>query len=564
MKKLLFLAFTFLVGLNICFASNKIKNIDIVVYIDENGTANIRETWNVDGSDGTEWYKVVNLPEDMVLTDFKVSMDGNELTYKEWDINETLREKKGYYGVVRTSTGYELCFGKYDYLNHVFTLEYNISNFVFNTNDAQVIYFNFIDRLSDVDFRNFTLEINSYYKFPDTLPVWGYGYKGYAYVSNGRILMSNYEKEKMTDKYVVLLAQFPLNTFATANSYSNFETFEDVLNSSSQGSFSYNYDDEFDFAVFIEIFLYIAFFFVTTIVTAKAHERNKYGYIDNKVIDKKNTPYYRDIPCNKDIYYANALVSMNVDLFSAASVKDTNILGAILLKWIKNGILTVKKEEKTSLLGTKESVSLIMNGKDKIENLQEQELYDVIYTASKDGILESKELENYAKKNYTKFFKLFEKIKDSKIEDLKSKNYVFTRQDKKQCKYKNVMSDALYDETTKLYGLKLFLDEFSNIKEREAIEVNLWDEYLMYAYLFGNAKKVMQQFKNLYPEVIKEMDQYNMDYDILIVLNNISYNSVSAASSARAAAQSYSSGGGGFSSGGGGGGSFGGGGGGSR
>ena len=36
-----------------------------------------------------------------------------------------------------------------------------------------------------------------------------------------------------------------------------------------------------------------------------------YGYKDNKVINKKNTPLFRDIPCNKDIYYANALAGLN-------------------------------------------------------------------------------------------------------------------------------------------------------------------------------------------------------------------------------------------------------------
>ena len=136
------------------------------------------------------------------------------------------------------------------------------------------------------------------------------------------------------------------------------------------------------------------------------------------------------------------------------------------------------------------------------------------------------------------------------------------------CKYKNVMDDTLYYESQKLYGLKLFLTEFSNIKQREAIEVNLWDEYLMYAYIFGIADKVVKQFKNLYPEVVVEMQNMNMDFDTFIFINDISRSSVlsarSAKSEAEAKASSYSSGGGGFSSGGGGGGSFGGGGGGSR
>ena len=118
------------------------------------------------------------------------------------------------------------------------------------------------------------------------------------------------------------------------------------------------------------------------------------------------------------------------------------------------------------------------------------------------------------------------------------------------------MDDTIYNEAVKLYGLKRFLDEFSRMDTKEVLEVKLWDEYLMYAYIFGIADKVAKQLKNLYPEVIQE---YNYDYDTLILISNISNSGVSAASSARSAAESYSSGGGGFSSGGGGGGSFGGG-----
>lgn len=97
---------------------------------------------------------------------------------------------------------------------------------------------------------------------------------------------------------------------------------------------------------------------------------------------------------------------------------------------------------------------------------------------------------------------------------------------------------------------------------KEVLEVKLWDEYLMFAYLFGIASKVAKQLKNMYPEVIEQMGN-GLDYDTLIFINNMSITSTSAASSARRDAESYSSGGGGFSSGGGGGGSFGGGGGGS-
>ena len=142
---------------------------------------------------------------------------------------------------------------------------------------------------------------------------------------------------------------------------------------------------------------------------------------------------------------------------------------------------------------------------------------------------------------------------------LKNENHIYMRKTKQECKKKEIMDDTIYNDTIQLYGLKKYLNEFSNMKEKTAIEVHIWDEYLMFAYLFGIADQVAKQFKKLYPEVINEMNNYNLEYNSFIFINSLSRDVVSAAQSA---ANSYSAGGGGFSSGGGGDGSFGGGGGG--
>ena len=184
--------------------------------------------------------------------------------------------------------------------------------------------------------------------------------------------------------------------------------------------------------------------------------------------------------------------------------------------------------------------------------------------ASIDGMLETKELEKWSRKNYTEFFEIFDDLVESEITKLESNNHIYIRTDKNECKKKNVMDDTIYDDSVKLYGLKKYLIEFSNMKDKQVFDVHLWDEYLMFAYLFGIADKVAKQLKDMYPEVVEEMQNSNIDYNTLYYINHISVRSTSSASNARSAAQSYSSGGGGFSSGGGGGGSFGGGGGGSR
>ena len=551
MKKIVFIIFTFLFSVGTAFATNHIYDINMEIYVDENGDATITETWIVDGSDGTEWYKVYNNLGNSKITDFTVSMDGSPLTYKVWDVDESLNEKKGYYGINYTSSGLELCFGKYDYNRHEFTLNYKISNFVLNTDDSQVIYWNLIDRLSSVDFEDFSIVLSSYYEFPDTLDVWGYGYKGYAYVENGKIYLSN--EDDMNGNYVVLLAKFPLNTFNTTNTSDRYNTFDDVLTAAEEGSFEYDYNETsvttkiFNFLIDLFSILLFCLPFIIAVLIARS---SKYGYKYNKTITKKNTPYFRDIPCNKDIYYANALAQLNGFTKSAS-----NILGAILLKWVKEDKIKVIKDNKKTSLQFDNSIV--------IDNKLENDLYKIMYTASKDGILENKELEKWARKNYDKYLRIFERIKNDKINELKQAGHIYKRKNRQECKYKNVMDDTLYEDSKKLYGLKLFLEDFSSINTKEVIKVKLWDEYLMFAYLFGIADKVAKQIKNMYPEYIANLDN-NIDLDTIILFNMISVRSANAASSARASAQSYSGGGGGFSSGGGGGGSFGGGGGGSR
>ena len=584
MKKILFFIISFFSSLSITFAANNIYNINISVYIDEEGNADIEEVWDVKGSDGTEWYKVLSNLGNSKLSNYEVYMDGSPLTYKKWNVNESLIAKKGYYGI---NKGNELCFGKYDFQRHTFTLKYTLSNFIFNVSDAQVIYFNFIDKLSNVNFDSFSLEISTYYDIPNTLDVWGYGYKGYAYVEDGKIKMSN--KKDMDNKYVVLLAKFPLNTYNTDNSYYKFKTFDDVYKTAEKGAKTefklpvWSIGLIFIISILIielliafnpKIFLYGSLVVITVfmktiwpiilIVICEFISRSynnpkvKYPYLNGKKIKKKTTPYFRDIPCHKDIYLANTLLYLN-----GFQSNNSNIMGAIFLKWIKEGILEVFNEDK--------KVKLILKSASSLNDPNELKLYEIISKASQDGILEEKELKKWCKKHPGAYMNVFDSIRINMIKRLTQAGYITLNS-----KGKSALGEYIYEESLKLYGLKLFLDDFSNINDKEVIALGNWQEYLMFAYLFGNAKKVMKQFKNLYPEIIDDMNKYNISSN---AISKISYLSRSTYKIARTRQErinyfsnrtnsrsyrSYSSGGGGRSRSGGGRSSFGGGGGGSR
>lgn len=534
-------------------SANEIKNIDMNIYVDNNGTAHVTEVWDANLNEGTEGYKPYYNLGNSEITNFKVRLDDKEFTFNNnYDIDASFEDKKYTNGFHYINNGIELCFGISKYGDNTYYLSYDISNFVVKTSDDyQMIYWTLFPYNYRFSPNNVKIKIYSDFKYSDTLEVWGYGKYGTpCYVSDGRIEIIP-DGRISSNEYLAILVKFPKDTF-NLNVVSD-KTFDDYLSIANEGSKKYkNYSSVIDTIISI---ISITLPFSIVVAAAIASKINSYGYINNKKINKKNTPFFREIPCNKDIYYANTLTNLNKNLFS--TYKETNIFGAIILKWIKEN--KIKFITTTKGMFNKETSSIDLKLNPSFDNALETELFDMMYEASNDGILETKELEKWCKSNYSRFFNLFKKMDKVELEKLKSNNHIHKRTSKEECKRKNVMDDTIYEDSTKLYGLKLYLNEFSSINTKEVMEVQLWDEYLMFAYIFGIADKVAKQLKNLYPEVI---NNYDVDFNTLIYINYISTRSVNAANSARAKAESYSSGGGGFSSGGGGGGSFGGGGGG--
>ena len=575
MKKILkYVLCLFIIFVPLIVKADDIYNIDMHVNIDQYGTASIEETWDVKADNGSEWYKYYANMENIELSNYEVYMDGTLMNFNSnWNIHESLSKKSGSYGINYKSDGFELCFGKSDFNRHKFTLKYKLSNMIFNVDDAQTLYFTFLPRIT-VD--NYNIIIDSYYEFPDTLDVWGYGAKGYAYVENGKIIMSN--EGKVYSNYVTLLVKFPQNTFEIINSYDRYKTFDDVFTKAEENTYNYDYKNDSntyrnteDIVMgFVGLIIIIIAFTLIIIVIKKVikHFKRKsdYGYKDNKKINKKNTPMFREIPCNKDIFYANALIKLN----DPDHYKDSSLFGAILLKWLmENKIKLVS--DKSDKLKKKTTKIDLTNGFVPNENTNSYEmiLFTFLYEVSEKGILELKDLKEMGYSKLIKFSSILEKFTNTEISKLKKEHHIYNNNYlNKKLKYKYIMDDKLYEESKELYGLKLFLEKFSKINDKEAIEVKLWEEYLMFAYLFGIADKVMKQFEKLYPDVIENIQKRNIALDVATIsfINNISISSVSAATSAKSSGSSsgggssYSSGGGGFSSGGGGGGSFGGGG----
>ena len=192
----------------------------------------------------------------------------------------------------------------------------------------------------------------------------------------------------------------------------------------------------------------------------------------------------------------------------------------------------------------------------------------MLYKASNnDGILEEKEFKFWFKVHNDRIPLWIKRIRKDYI-DLFIENGLMRREEKsvlglfKKTRY--YPSKTVTEEAIKLSGLKKYLKDYSVLKEREPIEVHLFEEYMIYAQFMGIAKKVAKRLKMLYPELVAQSSYGSFDSIIYIGLythRGVYLSNLSRVREiARERARQYSSGGGGFSSGGGGGGSFGGGG----
>lgn len=566
-KIFLLFAFCFIIfGFTKTVQANSIEKISMDIYIDKDGDASVTEVWNCQASSGTEVYHPYYNLGKSKITNLTVSDSGVDYqTLSSWSTSGSLQSKAQKCGINKVSNGVELCWGISNYGSHTYTVKYTITNFIADLNDSQMIYWTLIP----YDFSNYIsdvyIKIHADEAFPDTTPVWGYGnYGGTAYVYDGYIEMQP-QNGLGTDEYMTVLVQFPKGTFNANNSLNH--DFDYYYEMAEDGAEHYENNDSNLFVTIIGVIFQIAMvLFVPTIIlivivtSGQGNGRSSVLHKpSNTKFSKKDIEYFRDIPCNNDIFRA-FYVGYNYNILK----RDSYLLGAIILKWIKDSVVKVEHKESSKVF-KKDDISIIFNTSSlqNFESKKEKEIFDILYSASKDGVLENNEFKDWCELHYKTVFNWFDDILDEQRDKLVNENLIMHEEKtilKFFVKHKYSSTPELRQEALNLAGLKKYLKEYTLIKNREPIEVNLFENYLIFAQLMGIADKVAKYFKDLYPDIIEQSDFDS--YNNIAFVNTWASNGMTYVLSAKSKAEGYSSGGGGFSSGGGGGGSFGGGGGG--
>ena len=513
-------------------ASYAILTVKMYVCIDRDGTANITEDWYVNISEGTEVYKSYGNLGRSEIKNFTVT-DRSGAVYEFQDVWNTARsfeEKRRRNGMLVNAAGdTELCWGVSEYGFMDYRLTYQITNFVNQYDDAQGVYFELVPQPLNHSINGVHVTITSDIPFSqDTAKIWGFGYEGTVVFKDGAIAMdSGYGFPK--DSYMVALIQFEEDYVRTGNRV--YKSFQDEYKQAMKDaepprrSFEEWVSDtvagELTVIAMLAVFLIGSGMLINRVTRRKKRDRHRDGTVCRsfftdinfgagglKIPSERSADYWRDIPCNKDLSLAYW-----VAYYYRVSPEDTvktGLMGAILLQWLKQGSIQLVPARKGIFRFRDNTYAVHFGGFMTTENEYEQRLLGMMRSAAGSrGELKPKQFGKWCKKNYVRvrvFFSetlscadqwlleqgwMTERTAEERIGLYSSRTYTKTIRD---------VDPGVKNEALKLQGLKRFLLEFSLIREKQAFEVRLWEDYLIFAQLLGIAKKVREQFSKVYPD----------------------------------------------------------------
>ena len=579
LKKIVFISVFLTIAFftsNIYVDANTINSITMDIFLNKDGSGHVTEVWDMNLNEGTESYKPYGNLKNYKIKNFTVKDETGKVyeTIHNWNTKANFSSKAYKCGILTTYNGVELCWGMSQYGDKTYTLEYDIEGLVQQLNDAQTIYFSFMPEDMNPSPKSVKITIDSDAEFTEeNAKIWAYGYDGEINFENGNIVMDS-DGRLYPSEYMVALVKFEENIFSPTVELN--KAFSSLQLEAMQGS-DYNLDEDIDNEdknvgigemigiipkIFGTVFFMMISFatgplFVVAIFGFVLYESAKpkegslnFGTKGRVLPNQRDINYYRDIPCGGSIYKGYFLVDNYITTIKRNDSRS-GLMGAIFLKWIKDKRVTIVKTKGGLLDFGKNDfaidITMLTPSGDTIE---EKLIYMLREAAGANEILESKEFEKWCYANYRKIDNWFEYATTQAIREYVAEGAIVERETQVKSIFgtktikQNFVNPEVKQDAINLYGLRKYLSDYSLIHERQAIEVMLWEEYLIFAQILGIADKVEDEFSKLYPDFsfITDMEINEINSCIRTLSHNGVYAAAKAYSAARSSSGSSSSG----------------------
>ena len=495
-----------LLALSSVLQASTVKRLDVLVKLLPNGDGLIEERWDIDVTDSdakTEWYVAHRNLGQRNIVDLRMKgyvPDAKDLvafeTLDDWDVDWTRSEKTGRCGI---NNGNEICWGFGDYGRHEYIVNYRLTNLVqaYDTHDG----FNhcFIDMNVPIEQANVTLFADSLVELNDSNTLrWAFGYHGSIEWQGDSLVATPDGAIGDGEGRMILMLQFEKGLFHPT--LQSEKSWEEVKRRALEGS-DWESDSDDDLTIGEWILLICIIFspvillmlpFIWWVVSLKPLRVK----LKRMRLGIANGNYHRDIN-EKWSLVKNAGVLRNLSYFSLFSGKQNkNIIGALLMRLVSLGQVSfvewTDKKKKNAKPKTCLKIECPLKDKPEMgtsdEAMQQHVLWFLTKASGSDLILQPHEFSSWASWHRDEM-NSFLKVLDTKAD-----------------------STYVNENAKDLFELRNFLKDFTLMEERHVKEVVLWDEYLVYAQLFGLAKQVSEEMRKANPEYFK-MSQLGRNLD---------------------------------------------------
>ena len=479
--------------LPLALSAQEIRDMDIRVVVAKDGSATVTTDWDVTVTSGTEWYIPVGNLGPMKVTSLKVSEDGKTFVDEgfNWDSGRSLEQKKGRSGLVRKTDGVELCWGQGSLGDHKWRTVVKMTGLVQGMTDYDGFNFQFVNTQMVAGPQHVKVTIVNQTSGPEwtseNTRVWAFGFRGSIYVIDGAVVAET-RKPMSKRNHVTIMVRFDKGMFApevTKNS-----TFAQMEKKAKKGS-SYNilsntkaWGPYLLGAGVLALILWI----LGAFATGNIYRKKLFG-------TRKIEGWCRDVPLNGNLFAAYYVMDGSRRFYLDGEKYSRGLMGAIFLKWMLEGKVSAHRG------WSKRNIKLALRNDVEINDPVEADLYEMcLAAAGRDMILTPREFKRWSRWNYEHIKSWPYRARGKGRSYLLRKGYI---------NKKDRGAEEGFGALKEVIEFKNFLKDFTILNQRTIPEVHLWNQYLIYAALFGIADKVSKQMKRIYPT---EFAEYSQDH----------------------------------------------------
>mgnify|MGYP002763339749 FL=1 len=463
-----------LVAVPLC-AGSDVDSLRINVELRDDGAALVTETWRINVSDDiSEWYLVADNMGRMTIEDLRVCDEtGNEYVNEgEWNVNRSRARKVGRCGLVTKSDGYEICWGVGSSGWHTYTVRYLLTGLVKGHEDLDGFNHMFVARDLGSSPQSIVLTIRKPgLEFTtENTKVWAFGFHGEIHVEDGVVVARTTEPFTRRSALIAMVG-FEKGLFHPALAESR--TFDEVRQTAMEGSDYREPDKDGDFWIGLLVGLGVVlsvFVSVKVIVKTVKRKRELLGG------GMRNVAWFRDAPLGGDLKKSSNILLA----FSGNTMLERqNLIAAYITRLFYRGAFEIVPQPgKSKPLMRIRELEVDDSTDSRSDAGLESRLYSFIKEAAgEDGILQKNELQRWANRHG-------EALYDWGL-DAWNGVTIWTMKP---------------EDARQVFGLRRYLKDFTMIKDRGVVEVKLWNNYLIFASLYGIADQLMKDFRKVCPE----------------------------------------------------------------